>query len=102
MFKSERSAGTHGVSDYSHLSARMLDILHVAYTSADLSSAGCKVTQVLGSVFIGGTSHRGHREQEVEGIKVEVLLEMNVLIPTYLAVQHIPIKAPHRILLISI
>ena len=72
MFKSERSSGPHAVSDYSQLSARMLDILHVAYTSADLSSAGCKVIQVLRSVFIGGTNNRGHREQEVEGTEVEV------------------------------
>ena len=38
----------------------------------DFSFAGCKVIQVLGSVFIGGSNNRGHREQEVEGTKVEV------------------------------
>ena len=44
----------------------------------------------LGSVFIGETNQRGHREQEIEGIQVEVLIEMKFLIQIYLAVQHIP------------
>ena len=42
----------------------MLSILNVAYTPADLSSAGCKVIPLLGSVFIGGTDNRDHREQK--------------------------------------